>query len=177
MSLERCESLSLSGSRAALSRENSGASLGSNSGKSSKSIPRFGIPNSSSSPIATCPSSPSGGTLNKPGQVKASANPRALGAVNGSKAALIVSQQLQGPKLLHQIFGHSRDQKYQCQPPSIRTDISSSNNCCYQQQAWERHYYGHKAGHEGCQQPCERTGNRQYIRQTHERFRRFRQRE
>uniref|UniRef100_A0A8C9YGX0 Kinesin family member 26A n=1 Tax=Sander lucioperca TaxID=283035 RepID=A0A8C9YGX0_SANLU len=83
MSLERCESLSLSGSRAALSRENSGASLGS---KSSKSIPRFGIPNSSSSPIATCPSSPSSGSIGKPGQLKASVNPRALGAVNGSKA-------------------------------------------------------------------------------------------
>ncbi|XP_042356401.1 kinesin-like protein KIF26A [Plectropomus leopardus] len=86
MSLERCESLSLSSSRAALSRENSGASLGSSSGKSSKSIPRFGIPNSSSSPIATCPSSPSGGSLSKPGQVKASVNPRTIGAVNGSKA-------------------------------------------------------------------------------------------
>ncbi|XP_049917662.1 kinesin-like protein KIF26A isoform X2 [Epinephelus moara] len=86
MSLERCESLSLSGSRAALSRENSGTSLGSSSSKSSKSIPRFGIPNSSSSPIATCPSPTSGGSLSKPGQVKASANPRALGAVNGSKA-------------------------------------------------------------------------------------------
>lgn len=96
MSLERCESLSLSGSRAALSRENSGASLGSNSGKSSKSIPRFGIPNSSSSPIATCPSSPSGGTLNKPGQVKASANPRALGAVNGSKARSLSANNSKG---------------------------------------------------------------------------------
>uniref|UniRef100_A0A8C9Y9U9 Kinesin family member 26A n=1 Tax=Sander lucioperca TaxID=283035 RepID=A0A8C9Y9U9_SANLU len=58
MSLERCESLSLSGSRAALSRENS----------------------------ATCPSSPSSGSIGKPGQLKASVNPRALGAVNGSKA-------------------------------------------------------------------------------------------
>ncbi|XP_076014601.1 kinesin-like protein KIF26A [Genypterus blacodes] len=86
MSLERCESLSLSGSRAALSRENSGTSLGSNSSKSSRSIPRFGIPNSSSSPIATCPSSPSGGNIGKPGQVKANVNPRTLGAVNGSKA-------------------------------------------------------------------------------------------
>uniref|UniRef100_A0AAQ5X289 Kinesin motor domain-containing protein n=1 Tax=Amphiprion ocellaris TaxID=80972 RepID=A0AAQ5X289_AMPOC len=38
MSLERCESLSLSGSRAALSRENSGASLGSSSSKSSKAL-------------------------------------------------------------------------------------------------------------------------------------------
>ncbi|XP_074516407.1 kinesin-like protein KIF26A isoform X2 [Sebastes fasciatus] len=86
MSLERCESLSLSGSRPTLSRENSGASLGSSSSKSSRSIPRFGIPNSSSSPIATCPSSPSGGSIGRPGQVKVSVNPRALGAVNNSKA-------------------------------------------------------------------------------------------
>ncbi|XP_041809782.1 kinesin-like protein KIF26A isoform X1 [Chelmon rostratus] len=96
MSLERCESLSLSGSRAALSRENSGASLGSSSGKSSKSIPRFGIPNSSSSPIATCPSSPSGGTLSKPGQVKATVNPRTLGAVNSSKARSLSANNSKG---------------------------------------------------------------------------------
>ncbi|XP_056283085.1 kinesin-like protein KIF26A isoform X1 [Pseudoliparis swirei] len=86
MSLERCESLSLSGSRPTLRRENSGASLGSSSSKSNRTIPRLGIPNSSSSPIATCPSSPSGGSISKPGQVKASVNPRALGAANGSKA-------------------------------------------------------------------------------------------
>ncbi|XP_034531194.1 kinesin-like protein KIF26A isoform X1 [Notolabrus celidotus] len=94
MSLERCESLSLSGSRAALSRENSGTSLGST--KSNKSIPRFGIPNSSSSPIATCPSSPSGGSLSRSGQVKASANPRALGAVNGSKARSLSANNSKG---------------------------------------------------------------------------------
>ncbi|KAL6105683.1 kif26a [Pungitius sinensis] len=80
------ESLSLSGSRPALSRENSGASLGSSSGKSSRTIPRLGIPNSSSSPIATCPSSPSGGSISKPGQAKAAVSPRALGAASGSKA-------------------------------------------------------------------------------------------
>ncbi|XP_008281712.1 kinesin-like protein KIF26A [Stegastes partitus] len=96
MSLERCESLSLSGSRAALSRENSGASLGSSSSKSNKSIPRFGIPNSSSSPIATCPSSPSGGNVSKPGQAKASVNPRALGAVNGSKARSLSANSSKG---------------------------------------------------------------------------------
>ncbi|XP_041668500.1 kinesin-like protein KIF26A isoform X2 [Cheilinus undulatus] len=94
MSLERCDSLSLSGSRAALSRENSGASLGSS--KSNKSIPRFGIPNSSSSPIATCPSSPSGGSLSRPGQVKASANTRALGTVNGSKARSLSANNSKG---------------------------------------------------------------------------------
>ncbi|KAI4804736.1 hypothetical protein KUCAC02_026353 [Chaenocephalus aceratus] len=86
MSLERCESLSLSGSRPTLSRENSGTSLGSGSSKSSRSIPRFGIPNSSSSPIATCPSSLSGGSISKTGQVKASLNPRSLGTLNSSKA-------------------------------------------------------------------------------------------
>ncbi|XP_070698679.1 kinesin-like protein KIF26A [Pempheris klunzingeri] len=96
MSLERYESLSLSGSRAALSRENSGASLGSSSGKSGKSITKFGIPNSSSSPIATCPSSPSGGSLCKPGQVKASVNPRALGAVNCSKARSLSANNSKG---------------------------------------------------------------------------------
>ncbi|XP_041828460.1 kinesin-like protein KIF26A isoform X2 [Melanotaenia boesemani] len=93
MSLERCESLSLSGSRAALNRENSGASLG---GKSNRSIPRFGIPNSSSSPIATCPSTPSGGNNSKTGQVKASVNPRALGAVNSSKARSLSANSSKG---------------------------------------------------------------------------------
>ncbi|XP_068607895.1 kinesin-like protein KIF26A [Brachionichthys hirsutus] len=96
ISLERCESLSLSGSRAALNRENSGASLGSSCGKSNKSIPRFGIPNSSSSPIATCPSSPSGGTLSKTGQVKTSGNPRALGTVGGSKARSLSANNSKG---------------------------------------------------------------------------------
>ncbi|XP_040916713.1 kinesin-like protein KIF26A isoform X2 [Toxotes jaculatrix] len=96
MSLERCESLSLSGSRTALSRENSGASLGSSTSKSSKSIPRFGVPNSSSSPIATCPSSPSGGNTSKPGQVKASVNPRALGAVSASKARSLSANNSKG---------------------------------------------------------------------------------
>uniref|UniRef100_A0A3Q3VIW8 Kinesin motor domain-containing protein n=1 Tax=Mola mola TaxID=94237 RepID=A0A3Q3VIW8_MOLML len=96
MSLERCDSLSLSGSRTALNRENSGASLGSSSGKSGKSIPRFCIPNSSSSPIATCSSSSNGGTLSKPGQVKASVNPRALAAVSGSKARSLSASNSKG---------------------------------------------------------------------------------
>ncbi|KAF3701234.1 Kinesin-like protein KIF26B [Channa argus] len=96
MSLERCESLSLSGSRAVLTRENSGASLGGSSSKSSKSIPRFGIPNSSSSPIATCPSSPSGGNFCKSGQVKASVNPRAVGAISGSKARSLSANNSKG---------------------------------------------------------------------------------
>uniref|UniRef100_A0A4W5JPV9 Kinesin family member 26A n=1 Tax=Hucho hucho TaxID=62062 RepID=A0A4W5JPV9_9TELE len=86
MSLERCDSMSMVGSKPTLSRENSGASLGCS--KSSRSIPRFGVPNSTSSPIATSPTSPccATGALGKPGQVKGSVNPRALGVVNGSKA-------------------------------------------------------------------------------------------
>ncbi|XP_029972444.1 kinesin-like protein KIF26A isoform X2 [Salarias fasciatus] len=96
MSLEKYESLSLSGSRATLSRENSGASLGSGSSRTNKSIPRFGIPNSSSSPIATCPSSPSAGNISKPGQVKASVNPRALGAATGSKARSLSASSSKG---------------------------------------------------------------------------------
>ncbi|KAM4626035.1 kinesin-like protein KIF26A isoform 2-T2 [Polymixia lowei] len=98
MSLERYDSLSLSGSRPALSRENSGASLGSSSSKSSRSIPKFGIPNSSSSPIATSPPSPCGGPggIGKPGQVKASANPRALVATNGNKARTLSASNSKG---------------------------------------------------------------------------------
>ncbi|KAM9777406.1 kinesin-like protein KIF26A isoform 1-T1 [Neosynchiropus ocellatus] len=96
LSLERCESLSLSGSRAALSRENSGASLGSGSSKSNKSIPRFGIPNSSSLPIATCPASPSGVNTNKAAQAKVSANPRSVGAVNNSKARSLSANNSKG---------------------------------------------------------------------------------
>lgn len=96
VSLERCDSTSSCVSRAALSRENSGASLGSNGGKASKSIPRFGIPNSCSSPIATFPSSQSGGTLSRTGQAKAPANPRGLAAVSGSKARSLSANSYKG---------------------------------------------------------------------------------
>uniref|UniRef100_A0A8C6SWY0 Kinesin family member 26Ab n=1 Tax=Neogobius melanostomus TaxID=47308 RepID=A0A8C6SWY0_9GOBI len=90
-SLERFEGGSLSGSRSALSRENSGASLTGGSSKSSKTYQRLGIPNSSSSPIATCPSSPSGGSINKSGQIKASANTKTLGQVSSNSKARSLS--------------------------------------------------------------------------------------
>ncbi|XP_077587603.1 kinesin-like protein KIF26A isoform X2 [Stigmatopora nigra] len=96
MSLERSDSLPLSSPRPMLSRENSGASLGSSSSKGGKSIPRFGIPNSSSSPIATCPSSPCGGTMSKLGQGKSAGNPRALGALNSSKARSLSANNSKG---------------------------------------------------------------------------------
>ncbi|KAK7904732.1 hypothetical protein WMY93_017339 [Mugilogobius chulae] len=90
-SLERFDGGSLSGSRAALSRENSGASLTGGSSKTSKNYQRLGIPNSSSAPIATCPSSPSAGSINKSGQVKASANPKVLGSLSSNSKARSLS--------------------------------------------------------------------------------------
>ncbi|XP_067099338.1 kinesin-like protein KIF26A [Osmerus mordax] len=96
VSLERCDSLSCMGSKPVLSRENSGASLGSS--KSGRSIPRYGVPNSASSPIATSPSSPCGspGVVSKPGQVKAGVGPRAAGTLNGSKVRSLSANHSKG---------------------------------------------------------------------------------
>ncbi|KAG7466318.1 hypothetical protein MATL_G00163530, partial [Megalops atlanticus] len=85
MSLERCDSLTSVGSKPGLSRENSGASLGSN-GKSSRSVPRLGVPTSTSTPTATSPPPCAvPGTPGKTGQIKGSVNSKAIG-VNGNKA-------------------------------------------------------------------------------------------
>ncbi|KAI1895428.1 hypothetical protein AGOR_G00106180 [Albula goreensis] len=85
MSLERCDSLTSVGSKPGLSRENSGASLGSN-GKSSKSVTRLGMPTSASTPTATSPPPCAvSGTPGKTGQIKGGVNPKAIG-VNGNKA-------------------------------------------------------------------------------------------
>ncbi|XP_057200786.1 kinesin-like protein KIF26A isoform X3 [Triplophysa rosa] len=82
-SLDRCDSFSSLGSRPALSRENSGASLNS---KSNKSASRFGSPVATSSPTATSPPpciNPV--TTVKSGLVKGSLNARPL-PVNANKA-------------------------------------------------------------------------------------------
>ncbi|KAJ8399158.1 hypothetical protein AAFF_G00415370 [Aldrovandia affinis] len=90
MSLERCDSLTSVGSRPGLSRENSGASLGSN-GKSSRSVPRLGMPTSASTPTATSPPSCAvPGTPGKTGQIKGGVNPKAMG-VNGNKVRTLSS--------------------------------------------------------------------------------------
>ncbi|KAL0969081.1 hypothetical protein UPYG_G00222390 [Umbra pygmaea] len=96
MSLERCDSISMVASKPMLSRENSAASLGSS--KSARSIPRFGVPNLSSSPTATSPPSPcsSPGPLGKPGGVKGSGNPRVVGGANGSKARSLSASNSKG---------------------------------------------------------------------------------
>ncbi|XP_034078023.1 kinesin-like protein KIF26A isoform X3 [Gymnodraco acuticeps] len=129
MSLERCESLSLSGSRPTLSRENSGTSLGSGSSKSSRSIPRFGIPNSSSSPIATCPSSLSGGSISKTGQVKASVNPRSLGTLNSSKARSLSVNSSKGLSSSTKSLAAPVTRNTNANlPPSGRTSAPRTNN-------------------------------------------------
>ncbi|MBN3288792.1 KI26A protein, partial [Polyodon spathula] len=84
MSLERCDSFSSVGSKAGLSRENCGASLG-NNGRNSRSVPRLGVPPSTSTPTATSPpfcAIP--GPPGKTGQIKGSINPKAVG-VSGNK--------------------------------------------------------------------------------------------
>uniref|UniRef100_A0A671N9Q1 Kinesin motor domain-containing protein n=1 Tax=Sinocyclocheilus anshuiensis TaxID=1608454 RepID=A0A671N9Q1_9TELE len=83
ISLDRCDSLSSLGSKPALSRENSGASLNS---KSSKSVGRFGSPVATYSPIATSPPSCINPvTTVKSGIVKGSLNARQI-PVNANKA-------------------------------------------------------------------------------------------
>ncbi|XP_066550067.1 kinesin-like protein KIF26A isoform X2 [Amia ocellicauda] len=84
MSLERCDSLISVGSKAGLCRENSGASLASN-GKSNRSVPRLGVPPSTSTPTATSPPPCAAlGPPGKAGQIKCSVNPKAVN-ITGNK--------------------------------------------------------------------------------------------
>ncbi|KAL0170465.1 hypothetical protein M9458_035061, partial [Cirrhinus mrigala] len=83
ISLDRCDSLSSLGSKPALSRENSGASLNS---KSNKSVSRFGSPVATSSPITTSPPSCINPAATvKSGIVKGGLNARQI-PVNANKA-------------------------------------------------------------------------------------------
>ncbi|CAB1342621.1 unnamed protein product [Coregonus sp. 'balchen'] len=86
MSLERSDSLNSVRSKPGLSRENSVSSLGDN-GKSNRSLPRLGVPTSTTSTsTATSPlSSTTFAMTSKLGQLKANVNPRAIVA-SGSKA-------------------------------------------------------------------------------------------
>ncbi|XP_035534282.1 kinesin-like protein KIF26A [Morone saxatilis] len=85
MSLERCDSQTLAGSRHELFRENSGATLGGN-GRSNRSVPRLGLP-ASASTSAAASSQVSPGVFaitSKLGQVKGNSSSRAAVSV-GSK--------------------------------------------------------------------------------------------
>uniref|UniRef100_UPI003AAD59B9 kinesin-like protein KIF26A n=1 Tax=Centroberyx gerrardi TaxID=166262 RepID=UPI003AAD59B9 len=89
MSLERSDSLTSVGSKPGLSRENSGASLGGNS-KSTRSVPRLGVPASASIPASSSQFSPGiFATTSKLGQVKGSSGSRA--AVSGGSKARTLS--------------------------------------------------------------------------------------
>ncbi|XP_062323481.1 kinesin-like protein KIF26A isoform X3 [Osmerus eperlanus] len=89
MSLERSDSLTSVGSRLVLSRENSGTSLGGN-GKTSRSVPRLGVPPSVSTPATSPPPPAAFASASKLGQLKSSANPRATIA-NASKARTLAA--------------------------------------------------------------------------------------
>ncbi|XP_063079746.1 kinesin-like protein KIF26A isoform X2 [Engraulis encrasicolus] len=86
VSLERCDSLTSVGSRPTLSRENSGASLGGTS-KSSRMVPRLGIPTSSSTPTVISPpsSTTSGSRL---GHIKSGMSSRTINP-SGTKAKVL----------------------------------------------------------------------------------------
>ncbi|XP_015206348.2 kinesin-like protein KIF26A isoform X2 [Lepisosteus oculatus] len=90
MSLERCDSLTSVGSKSLLCRENSGSSLGSN-GKSSRSVPRLGVPPPASTPTATSPPPCAAlGPSGKTGPIKGSVNPKVV-SINGNKTRTLSS--------------------------------------------------------------------------------------
>ncbi|XP_058843458.1 kinesin-like protein KIF26A isoform X2 [Acipenser ruthenus] len=91
ISLEKCDSLSSVGSKAGLSRENCGASLV-NNGRTSRSVPRLGVPPSTSTPTATSPPSCAiPGPPGKTGQIKGSINPKAVGICGNKTRTLSAS--------------------------------------------------------------------------------------
>lgn len=91
MSLERCDIITIVGSKPGLSRENSGSTLGGN-GKSNRSVPRLGVPNSTTSmPTATSPpSSTTFAMTSKLGQLKVNVSPRNM-VSRGSKARTLAA--------------------------------------------------------------------------------------
>lgn len=89
MSLERCDSQTLVGSKPVLSRENSGASLGANN-RSNRSVPKLGVPASTSTPASSSQVSPGVfATTSKLLQVKGSSSSRA--AVSGGSKVRTLS--------------------------------------------------------------------------------------
>ncbi|XP_045915856.1 kinesin-like protein KIF26A [Micropterus dolomieu] len=89
MSLERCDSQTLAGSRPELFRENSGATLGGNS-RSNRSVPRLGVPatTSTSAPSSQVPPG-AFATASKLGQVKGNSSSRT--AVSGGSKVRTLS--------------------------------------------------------------------------------------
>uniref|UniRef100_A0A667ZWF1 Kinesin family member 26A n=1 Tax=Myripristis murdjan TaxID=586833 RepID=A0A667ZWF1_9TELE len=111
MSLERSDSLTSVGSKPGLLfRENSGASLGGNS-KSSRSVPRLGVPASAATPISSSQLSPGVfAATSKVGQVKGSSSSRAA-VSGGSKVRTLSTSSSKSlsssPKLLDNTAGRN----------------------------------------------------------------------
>ncbi|XP_037605821.1 kinesin-like protein KIF26A isoform X1 [Sebastes umbrosus] len=87
MSLERCDSQTLAGSRSELSREGSGATLGGNS-RSNRSVPRLGVPASTSAASSQVPPGVFA-TTSKLASVKGNSSSRA--AVSGGSKVRTLS--------------------------------------------------------------------------------------
>ncbi|TSR99388.1 Kinesin-like protein KIF26A [Bagarius yarrelli] len=81
-SLERCDSLTLIGSKQGVIRESTSVTLGSNT-KSNRTVPRLGVASTTS--VSQCPLLNSTPGVSKLGQIKANISPRAM-AGNGNKA-------------------------------------------------------------------------------------------
>ncbi|KAE8286495.1 Kinesin-like protein KIF26A [Larimichthys crocea] len=110
MSLERCDSQTLAGSKPELFGENSGATSGGN-GRSNRSVPRLGIPASTST--SASPSQVSPGvfaTTSKLGQVKGNSSPRAV-VSGGSKVRTLSTSSSKSlsssPKRLDNVAGRN----------------------------------------------------------------------
>ncbi|KAM9339375.1 kinesin-like protein KIF26A [Symphorus nematophorus] len=95
MSLERCDSQTLAGSKPELFRENSGATLGGNT-RSNRSVPRLGVPASTSTSASS--QIPPGvfATTSKLGQVKGNSSSRAA-VSSGSKVRTLSTSSSKSP--------------------------------------------------------------------------------
>ncbi len=90
MSLERCDTQTIAGSKPELFRENSGATLGGSS-RSNRSVPRLGVPASTSTSASSSQIFPGVfATTSKLGQVKGNSNSRAA-VIGGSKVRTLSS--------------------------------------------------------------------------------------
>ncbi|XP_026854712.2 kinesin-like protein KIF26A [Electrophorus electricus] len=118
LSLERCDSLTLLGSKHGTLRESSSANLGSN-GKSNRTGPRLGV--SSSTPASISPPSTTTLGISKLGQIKASITSRAI-ASNGNKTKSLSTN---GSKPLSSTKSLSTSTARTSLPPSGKTPTRS----------------------------------------------------
>lgn len=124
MSLERCDSQTLAGSKPELFRENSGATVGGN-GKSSRSVPRLGVPPSNSTSASSSQVSPGvfATTIKTLGQVKGNSSSRAAFSGGSKVRTLSVSSSKSpssSPKPLDNVAGRNPSL-----PPTVKSPARS----------------------------------------------------